>query len=82
MTFGHILLGSHNFVLTALGLCVKGPSTPCISSITTLNKIFSVTYYLELHNAMLIIIDVFVHQVKLLLFYNVQTTNLTFFGTI
>jgi hypothetical protein len=25
-TFGHFLLGSHNFVVTALGSCVKWPS--------------------------------------------------------
>ena len=25
MVFGHVLLGSHNFMVTALGLCVKWP---------------------------------------------------------
>ena len=25
MTIGHFLLGSHNFMVTALGLCVKWP---------------------------------------------------------
>jgi hypothetical protein len=25
MAFGHILLGSHNFMVTALGSCVKWP---------------------------------------------------------
>jgi hypothetical protein len=26
MAFGHFLLGSHNFMVTALGSCVKWPS--------------------------------------------------------
>jgi hypothetical protein len=42
--------------------------------------IFSVTYYLELHNAILFTIDVAFYQVKLLLLHNVQTINLTFLG--
>ena len=39
---------------------------------TTLNMIFSVTYYLDLHNAICF------YQVKLLVFYYVQTTNFIF----
>jgi hypothetical protein len=44
-----------------------------------LKMIFSVTYYLELQSATSSIVDVFfAYQVKLFLFYNVQSTNLTF----
>ena len=38
--------------------------------------VFSVTYYLNLHNVD--VVDVILYKVKLLMFYNVQTTNLTF----
>ena len=38
--------------------------------------IFSVTYYIDLHSVYLFIIDVISYQVKLLIFYNIQTTNL------
>ena len=44
--------------------------------------IFSVTRYLELHNAYLFTIDAAFYEVNLLMFYNVQTTNLTFVGNI
>jgi hypothetical protein len=48
---------------------------------TTLNMIFNVTYYLDLHNAIILFaIDVKFYQVKLLTFYNVPTTDLTFVG--
>ena len=47
---------------------------------TTVNMIFSVTHYLDLHNAIYFIIDVISYQVKLLMFYSVQTTNLIFVG--
>ena len=40
--------------------------------------IFSITYYSELHNALFL--TNFFFQVKMLLFYNVQITNLTFVG--
>ena len=48
--------------------------------LATLNMIFSVTYYLELHGVMFFyaIEVIFFNQVQLLVFYNVQTTNLTF----
>ena len=45
---------------------------------TTLNMIFSVVYYLELHSAIYSIIHVIFYQVQVLMFYNVQTTNSTF----
>ena len=46
-------------------------------------RIFSATCCLDLHNAIFFFtIDVNFHQVKLLMFYNVQTTNLTFVGKI
>ena len=44
--------------------------------------IFSVTYYLDLHNAISFIVVIIFYQVKLSMFYNVQTTNLTFVGKI
>ena len=37
-----------------------------------------VAYYMELHNAMSFIINVFICQVKMLTFYIVQSINLTF----
>ena len=52
MAFGHFLLGSHNFMVTALGLCVKWPLVPAMvfsldpanrDMLATLNMIFSVT---------------------------------------
>ena len=44
--------------------------------------IFSVTYGLELHNAICFYYWwVFFHPVKVLMFYNVQTTNLTIYYT-
>ena len=50
-------------------------------AITTLNMICSVTYYLELHSSVsLFSSDVLVHQVKLLMLYNVQVINLTCVG--
>ena len=33
--FGHFLLGSHNFMVMALGLCVKWPTIPCTQSVGT-----------------------------------------------
>ena len=54
-----------------------------VSEINYINMIFSVTYYLDLHKATSMdSIDVMFYQVKLLMFYNVQTTNLTFVGKI
>ena len=48
---------------------------------TTLNVVFSVTYYLELQKLHIFTIDViFFYQVKMLMLYNVQTTNSTFVG--
>ena len=44
---------------------------------TTWNMIFSVTFYSELHSAISFTIDVVFYQVKLLMYYNDQTTNLT-----
>ena len=41
--------------------------------------LFSVTYYLDLQN-IFCTIDVIFYQVKLLMIYNVQTTNLPIFG--
>ena len=42
-----------------------------------LTVIVSVTYYLDLHNAIYIffIMDIIFHQVELLVFYSAQTTN-------
>ena len=40
-------------------------------TLKTLNIVFSVTYYLDLHNAIPLIISAI---------FNVQTTNLTFVG--
>ena len=51
-------------------------------TITTLIYIFGDNYYLELHNAISYYRLCNINQVKLLLFYNVQTTNLTFGGKI
>ena len=48
---------------------------------TTLNYVFSVTYYLELQNTIFsFTIDVNFYQVKLSMFYDVQITNVTFVG--
>ena len=44
--------------------------------------IFSVTYYLNVHNAISLTIDVIFYKVKLLVFYNIKTINLTFFDEI
>ena len=47
---------------------------------TALNMIFSATYYLELQNAIyLFTSDEMFDQVRLSMFYNVKTTNLTFY---
>ena len=54
--------------------------------VTILNMIFSVMYYLELHNTIsfyywfYLLFKKKLAQVKLLMFYNVQPTNLTFVG--
>ena len=45
--------------------------------VDTLNIVFIVTYYLELRSAIHLSINVLVYQGKMLMFYNVQTTNLT-----
>lgn len=48
---------------------------------STLNMLFSVTYYLEQHISMfLLIIDVNFYLVKMLIFYKVQITNLIVVG--
>ena len=44
--------------------------------------IFSVTNYLDSHGAISFTIEISFYQVKLSMFYNVQTNNLTFIGTI
>ena len=50
---------------------------------TTPNMRFSVAYYLELHNAIYFYCYIFIaYQVKLLMFYNVQATSLTFVGNL
>ena len=49
---------------------------------TTLKLMFSVTNYLKLHSAIYFTIDVLFHQVNWLMFYNIQTINLTFVGKI
>ena len=46
--------------------------------LSTLNVMFNVTYYLELHNAISLTTNMFLYHLKLLMFYHVQTTNLTF----
>jgi hypothetical protein len=47
--------------------------------LATINMILSVTYYLDLHDLKIFkTIDVIFYQVKLLMFYNVRTINLTF----
>ena len=65
-----------------LGALGSRPIMPQISpwtlSVTAPNMIFSVTYYLDLHGA----ISLYCYQVKLSMFYNVLTTNLTFVGQI
>ena len=43
----------------------------------TLNIVFSTIYYLELHHAYIVVINVKIYQVKMLMFYNVQIANLT-----
>ena len=48
----------------------------------TLNIVFRIMDYLELHNDISFTIKVIYYQVKLLMFYNVQTTNLTFVGKV
>ena len=54
------------------------------SLVTTLNMILSVTYNLELCNiaCTFFTIDIIFYQVKLLMFNNVQTVNLTFVSKI
>ena len=48
---------------------------------STLNVVFNVTYYLELNNVGIIdTITVIFYRVGILVFHNVQTTNLTFVG--
>ena len=48
---------------------------------TPVNMILSVTYYLELQNTIWFLFFMwFYFQVKLLLFYDIQITNLTFVG--
>ena len=43
--------------------------------------VFSVTYYLELHMLyILLLMYIFIYEVKMLMFYNVQPTTLTFVG--
>ena len=41
--------------------------------------LFSITYYLELRHATSFTVTKFFYQIKMLMFYVVQTTNLTFF---
>ena len=48
--------------------------------IATPNMIFSVTYYSGMHGTINFYYWDFFYQVKLSIFYNVQTTNLTFVG--
>ena len=54
------------------------------STVTTLNIVFSVPCYLELHNAIFFYYQYFVflndYKGNILLFHNVQTTNSTFVG--
>ena len=47
-----------------------------------LNIAFSVTYYLELCNAVPFAVDVISYLLNILMFYNVQANNLTFVGKI
>ena len=47
---------------------------------TTLNMIFSVTYYSDLRVPISFDYYCFFNQVKMLMFYSVQTTNLTMVG--
>ena len=62
-------------------MCKVCPSL--LQLITTLNMVFSVAYYLELHSAIyLLLLMSFFYQVNLLMFYDVQTTNLTWAGKI
>ena len=57
--------------------------SPLVVHNTTLNMIFSNAYGLELHNAIsFFTIDVILYQLKFLMSYNVQSTNLTFVGKI
>ena len=42
--------------------------------------IFNVTYYSELHIPIYFSINVIIYQVKMLMLYDVQTTNSTFVG--
>ena len=57
-----------------------GLKTPLTRVYTALNMVFSVTYYLELHNVIFLMftIDVIFYQVKMLMLYNDQTTKSTF----
>ena len=53
------------------------------SSYTTLYMIFSITYYLELRDAIPFFIDVkFLPSNVIILFYNAQTNKLTIVGKI
>ena len=54
----------------------------CTTQDATLNMTFSINYYLDLHNAISFHYCCNFLQVNLLMFYNVQTTNLTIFGKI
>ena len=51
-----------------------------MGKLPTLNIVFSVTYYLELHNVIYVIMCNLFYQVKMLMFYNVQITSVAFVG--
>ena len=45
---------------------------------STLNIVFSFACYLKLHMQYLLTLHVILYQVKMLIFYSVQTTSLTY----
>ena len=51
MAFGHFLLGSHNFMVMALGLCVKWPlvfdAKVCCLTNTTKEKVVNMKVFFE-----------------------------------
>lgn len=46
--------------------------------VTTLNMIFNVSYYSEIHNSEYFMINLKIYHIKMSIFYSAQTTNSTF----
>ena len=50
MAFGHFLLGSHNFMVTALGSCVKWPYVVCSALIVCTRCVSVLIVFLDCAN--------------------------------